>query len=141
MTALQLALATRYGKYSPAEIHAGVVAALSTVVYVKYRKDSEEVRRHFFDVINKLDDFLFTLNEVRVFNVDQVKLLAYNIFKVRYQHAFHPTVELVYLDRNAVRDVYVDSTSVIPEVALSKMLMEEFQKILKDKYAAEQGGE
>lgn len=139
MKALTLSLASRYGKYSPEHIQAAVIGAMSICVYVKYRNSTEEMRTHFFDVIGKLDDFLFALNEVRAFNVDQSKLAAYGIFTKRYRQAFHPTSALLLDSENNIRNGFISSTTVVPEVQLIDSLVTHFQQILRDSYGTPEG--
>lgn len=143
MNALQLTLATRYGNHSPSEIHAGVVGALALTVYVKYRNSNEEMRRHFFDVLKNLDEFLFNLNEVRAFDVDRAKLLSYESFKVRYNDTIHPTADLLLDPQSNFRQTYLGSVTDLPSKELLSKLLSDFKHILQESYKTNpgQGGE
>lgn len=135
MNANQLLYATQFAAYSPEDIEAAVILALALNVYVKHRETSEEVRSHFFDVVSKTDSILFDLNEVRAFNVDHVKLMAYEVFKVRYQHTVFPKASQVLLADNEIHNTYLRCVKSIPPQPAVDALFVRFQQRIRDAYS------
>lgn len=100
----KLALAKTFGDQTETSVSNTLILALAFTPYIKYKGDDSDVRAYYFGITRLLDDYLNTVNEVRSFDLDNVKRKAWECFQIRYKLGVHPDVDVMLNKENPFKE-------------------------------------
>lgn len=140
MNVKQLALANKYGVYSPESLRAALVGLVGIIPPMPATKlDSSAVRSHFVGLVRQyLNAFLFDINEVKPINVDQIQLAAWAVYHARYQLIHGSAVELLTENDNPIKVAWSEGITDFPTPELLQALRQDLEQCLKE-YHQRQG--